>query len=208
MTTSVAGATTRKFTAKGLATRQRIVEAASDLILVHGLEQATLEEIQTAAHVSASQLYHYFDDKSELLLAVIDFQSDAVLGAHRRVLEGLDTVDGLVEWRDMVLEMLEVQRCVGGCPLGSLASGLAEVDPVARIALARAFTKWEGLLRDGLATMRDNGEIRADVDVESLALGVLAGVQGGLLLSQTHRDTTAVRASLDLTIAYVRTLRP
>src|ERR1700709_844572 len=88
----------RHFTSKGLATRQRIVDAASTLILEHGVESAKLEDIQAAAHVSASQLYHYFTDKSALILAVIDHQSEAVLGMHRVVLDRLDGFEALEEW--------------------------------------------------------------------------------------------------------------
>lgn len=198
----------RTFTAKGLATRRRIVESASTLILAHGLEAATLEDIQADAHVSASQLYHYFVDKSDLMLAVIEYQTDAVLGAHRTVLERLDSFEALIEWRDMVVTMLDAQNCVGGCPLGSLASGLAETDAIARDALATSFARWERLLHDGLVTMRDRGELRVDIDVDALAVSILASVQGGLLLSQTRRDSSAVRVALDTSIAYLRTLRP
>ncbi len=199
--------TTRTFTAKGQATRERIVDAASALILAHGLEAAKLEDIQAEAHVSASQLYHYFEDKGALILAVIDHQTEVVLGAHRPVLERLDSFDALEEWRNLIVESIESQHCVGGCPLGSLASGLAESDPLARGALAHSFAEWERLLRVGLETMRDHGELRADVDVESLAVGILASVQGGLLLSQTRRDSASVRTAVDMAIAYLKTLR-
>ena len=198
----------RAFTAKGLATRQRIVEAASALIVEHGLESATLEDIQGEARVSASQLYHYFEDKSALILAVIDHQTETVLGAHRQVLERLDSFDALVGWRDMIVTMLEAQNCVGGCPLGSLAAGLAESDPIARNALAESFSQWERLLADGLTAMRARGELRPDIDVDTLAVSVLASVQGGLLLSQTRRDSSAVRIAVDTSIAYLRTLHP
>ena len=198
----------RTFTAKGRATRQRIVDAASQLILEHGVESATLEDIQREAHVSASQLYHYFTDKSALILAVIDHQTDAVLGIHRTVLDRLDSFEALVEWRDMIVSTLEAQNCIGGCPLGSLAGGLAESDPIARGALAKSFGEWEGLLRRGLQEMRDRGVFRPDIDVDALALSILASVQGGLLLSQTRRDTSSVRIAVDTSIAYLRTLTP
>jgi AcrR family transcriptional regulator len=198
----------RTFTAKGAATRQRIIEAASRLILEHGLERATLEEIQAAAHVSASQLYHYFDEKSALLLAVIDYRSDSVLGAHRLLLDRLDSFDALSKWRDMIVGMLDAKKCVGGCPLGSLASSLAEADPRAREALASSFADWERMLTEGLTVMRDHGDLRSDVDVEALATSILASVQGGLLLSQTRRNTASVRIAIDASIAYLRTLRP
>jgi TetR/AcrR family transcriptional regulator, transcriptional repressor for nem operon len=198
---------TRAFTAKGLATRSRIVDAASALILDHGVEAAKLEDIQAAAHVSASQLYHYFEDKSALILAVIDRQTESVLGAHRPVLERLDSFDALEEWRDLIVASIESRHCVGGCPLGSLAGALAESDPIARAALANSFAEWERLLRVGLGRMRDRGELPAGVDTESLAVSILASVQGGLLLSQTRRDSAAVRAAVDMAIAYLKTLR-
>jgi AcrR family transcriptional regulator len=204
---STAHSAVRSFTPKGLATRARIVDAASALILEHGVEAAKLEDIQAAAHVSASQLYHYFADKSALILAVIDHQTEAVLGVQRPVLERLDSFDALQEWRDLIVASIESQHCVGGCPLGSLAGSLAESDPSARTALAISFAEWERLLRVGLETMRENGELRADVDTEPLALGILASVQGGLLLSQTRRDSAAVRTAVDMAIAYLKTLR-
>ncbi|MCU1412915.1 MAG: TetR family transcriptional regulator [Microbacteriaceae bacterium] len=204
---SIERPTARTFTAKGLATRERIVEAASTLILENGVDAAKLEDIQSAARVSASQLYHYFEDKSALILAVIDHQTEVMLGAHRPVLKRLDSFGTLEEWRDLIVGSIESQHCVGGCPLGSLVGGLAESDPIARAALADSFSEWERLLRVGLETMRDHGELRADIDAGSLAVSMLASVQGGLLLSQTRRDSSAVRTALDMSIAYLRTLR-
>ena len=204
---SIATPPARHFTAKGLATRERIVDAASTLILEQGVNAAKLDDIQAAARVSASQLYHYFEDKSALLLAVIDHQTEVVLGTHRPVLERLDSFQALQEWRDVIVASVEAQHCIGGCPLGSLVSGLAESDELARGALANSFAEWEQLLRVGLETMRDQGELRPDVDTETLALSILAGVQGGLLLSQTRRDSVAVRAAVDTAIAHLWTLR-
>jgi TetR/AcrR family transcriptional repressor of nem operon len=197
----------RSFTPKGLATRGRIVDAASALILEGGLEAVKLEDIQSAAHVSASQLYHYFDDKSALILAVIDHQTEAVLRMHRPVLERLDSFEALEEWRDVIVASIEAAQCVGGCPLGSLVGGLAESDPIAREALVDSFADWERLLCAGIESMRDHGVLRADIDAASLAVSMLASVQGGLLLSQIRRDSAAVDTAVDLSIAFLRTFR-
>src|SRR6185437_16791702 len=69
-----------RLTRKGKATRARIVAAAAQLIYEQGVGAATLEEVRAAARVSGSQIYHYFSDKQALLLAVIEYQTDAVLG--------------------------------------------------------------------------------------------------------------------------------
>ena len=53
----------RTFTAKGLATRERIVEVAAALMYSGGVAGTSWEDVQNGAGVSASQLYHYFGDK-------------------------------------------------------------------------------------------------------------------------------------------------
>ena len=50
----------RSLTARGAATRARIVEAAADLIYARGVEQTSLDEVMATSGVSKSQLYHYF----------------------------------------------------------------------------------------------------------------------------------------------------
>ena len=53
----------RTFTAKGLATRERIVEVAAALMYSGGVAGTSWEDVQNGAGVSASQLNHYFGDK-------------------------------------------------------------------------------------------------------------------------------------------------
>lgn len=198
----------RPLTPKGRATRQRIVETASRLMLEVGVERATIDDIQRVAGVNTSQLYHYFADKNALILAVIDHQTQTVIDIHRVSLERVEGFDGLVAWRDMIVDVLRAQQCIGGCPIGSLASDLVETNLDARRALQASFSSWEGLLRDGLSTMQDRGILPSDLDIGRAALALLAAVQGGLLLSQTRRDTVALEAVLDNAIDYLRSLSP
>lgn len=196
----------RPLTAKGLATRTRIIESASRLMLEVGVERATIDDIRQAAGVNTSQLYHYFSDKDALILAVIEHQTETVLDIHRRSLTRVTDFDGLVAWRDMIVDTLRAQQCVGGCPIGSLASDLVETSMPARAALQTSFARWEQLIRDGLETMRATRILPADLDVDRQALSLLAAVQGGLLLSQTRRDTVALEAVLDSSIEHLRSL--
>src|SRR5271156_4635854 len=93
----------RKLTPKGLATRERIVEAASRLIHERGVAGATTEEVRDAAEGSSSQLYHYFKDKLALVRAVIAYQTDAVIGAQDEFLGHLDSMRALRRWRDFLV---------------------------------------------------------------------------------------------------------
>jgi TetR/AcrR family transcriptional regulator, transcriptional repressor for nem operon len=195
-----------KLTAKGRATRERIVAAASELMLQRGVARTTIEDIQEAAAISTSQMYHYFADKNDLVAAVIDFQTDNVLSVQRLGLDRIDSIKDLYRWRDIMVDLVRGLGCAGGCPIGSMANELSETDPVARARLARSFAQWESMIHDGLVTIAARGELPEATDVNRIALALLAGVQGGLLLSQVRRDTAPLEAAVDTMIEHLSRL--
>jgi AcrR family transcriptional regulator len=196
--------TGRRFTAKGLATRARIVEAAAELVFAHGVARTSVEDVQGRAGVSASQMYHYFLDKDDLIRAVIAHQTDGILAAQQPVLDELDSFDALERWRDLLIDLQEQRNCAGGCPIGSIAAEIADDNPQARADLAAGFERWEAPIRAGLARMRARGDLRPDTDTDTLALALLTALQGGLLLTQTRRNTAPLRAGLDAVLAVIR----
>jgi TetR/AcrR family transcriptional regulator, transcriptional repressor for nem operon len=191
-------------TRKGQETRRRIVEAAADLLYERTVATVSLEDVCQATSTSKSQLYHYFDDKNDLVQAVIDYERERVLGFHRPQLESLSSWDDLQRWRDMIVEVQADRSCRGGCPLGSLASELADLDEPARRRLSDAFRAWERLLTEGLADMVETGALRADANTTDLAVSVIASLQGGLLLAEIDRSTRPLEIALDAAIAHVR----
>jgi TetR/AcrR family transcriptional repressor of nem operon len=194
-------ARTAASTARGRATRDRIVAAAGELIHAHGVERTTLDDVRAAAAVSKSQLYHYFTDKADLVRAVVGRQAQAVLAAQQPELDEIDSLDRLRRWRDKILA-LQGHGCTLGCPLGTLVAELAD-DELGRLALAGAFAAWQNRLRDGLAAIRDHGEILAPADLDALALGLLAATQGGLLLAQATRSVRPLQVALDMALEQV-----
>lgn len=195
-----------RLTPKGRATRERIVAAAAELMSRHGVAGTTIEDIQEAAAVSTSQMYHYFADKGDLVAAVIDFQTDHVLAVQRLGLERLECLDDLHRWRNIMVDVVRSLGCAGGCPIGSMANELAEIDPLARAQLARSFAQWENVIHEGLTVIAARGELPDGTDIDQVALAMLAAIQGGLLLSQVRRTTAPLEAAVDTVIDYLRTL--
>ena len=79
---STASPSPRPLTRKGQETRQRIVDAAADLIFQQGVAHTTIDDVRAAAEVPSSQLYHYFDDKPALVRAVVDHQADTIVAGQ------------------------------------------------------------------------------------------------------------------------------
>jgi TetR/AcrR family transcriptional regulator, transcriptional repressor for nem operon len=190
-------------TAKGQETRQRVVAAAAQLMFENGVAQTTIEDVRALAGVSNSQIYHYFADKTALVRAVIEYQTDAVIEPQEQLFARLDTMEGLREWRNLAVARQRELNCRGGCPIASLTSQLAENDEAARLQLAHSFARWSAGLRAGLDAMHANGRLRPDADPEALTLSLLASLQGGLLITQLNRDTRPLEVALDATLAYI-----
>jgi TetR/AcrR family transcriptional repressor of nem operon len=190
----------RELTARGRATRDRIVAAAAQLVHERGVAGTTLDDVRAVTGTSKSQLYHYFADKSALVRAVVELQVNQVLHAQFPDDDPLDSVPGLRRWRDRVIAVNDAVRCAGGCPLGRLASELVDADPAARSAVLAGFAQWQDRLARGLRTIQKRGELDCGADVDALAAGLLAAVQGGLLLGQATRSVRPLEAALDLAV--------
>jgi TetR/AcrR family transcriptional repressor of nem operon len=199
--------TTQPTTSKGRATRDRILDTATELVFEHGVAGTTLDDVRTAAKVSKGQLYHYFADKDDLVHAVIDRTIQQVLEAQPR-LRDLSSWTAIAGWFDDLVELQVDRHAVGGCPIGSLAGELAETDEQARAELAAGFDRWEAPLREGLEQMRAEGKLRRTANPARLATATLAAIQGGLVLTQTRRDPQQLRIALDAAYAYLRSFAP
>jgi TetR/AcrR family transcriptional regulator, transcriptional repressor for nem operon len=183
-------------TAKGQSTRRRIVQAAAELVAEKGAAGMSLDDVGERARASRGQLYHYFDDRDDLMRAVVGATTDSVLLAQDGLLDHLDTWAGIDRWFRALVSLQEEREARGGCPIGSLVGQLAERDPLARAGLADGFERWEAHLRDGLETMQARGRLSANADPATLATATMALLQGGLLLTQVRRDPRQLRTAL------------
>jgi TetR/AcrR family transcriptional regulator, transcriptional repressor for nem operon len=194
---------TQPATERGRRARSRIVAAAADVVAERGALGTSLDEVGVRARASRSQLYHYFDDKTDLLLAVAEATNEAVLGAQQPLFEGLGTWEGLQRWFDALVELQERRNGRGGCPIANLVAELGERDDDIRNVLASGFDRWQASIRAGLGAMVASGELRADADLDWLSGSTLASLQGGLMLTQARRDPRQLRQALDGALALI-----
>jgi TetR/AcrR family transcriptional repressor of nem operon len=194
-------------TAKGRAMRERIVHAAAELIAEKGVAGMSLDDVRSRTGASRSQLYHYFENRDDLVHAVIDVTTDVVLNNQGQLLYDLDSWAGIDRWFDALVQYQIARQGCGGCPIGVLVGQLAERDRDARAALAAGMDRWEAHVRDGLTGMRARGKLRKDADPAALATATMASIQGGLLLTQVRRDPLQLRIALNAARTNLRAAR-
>ncbi|OMC40517.1 helix-turn-helix domain-containing protein [Mycobacterium sp. IS-1264] len=179
----------QRLTAKGRATRDRIVQAAAELIVAQGLSASNMENVRRAASVSGSQLAHYFADKSALIRAVVRRQIGVVLAFHRQPKLGdLDSFDDFERWIDLNMRYLRRIGTSGGTPTyHALAAQLVKSDDTIRATLAAGYWQWVEQLEAAIQRMKDHGVVDANADPRQLALVIVSAHQGGGTLAFTYR---------------------
>jgi AcrR family transcriptional regulator len=172
----------QKLTAKGKATRRRIVESAALLIRENGAANTSIDEVLRATSTSKSQLFHYFPaGRTDLLYAVAEHEADYVLASQQPFLGDLTTWRKWQTWRKVVIA--HYVELGGRCPLGALTSYLGRTDPMTRVVIGRLYDEWEAHLVIGVQALHAKGPSRAPAPVAT-ARSILAAIQGGVTMLQ------------------------
>ena len=180
---------------EGRTTRDAIVVAASRLMHVNGYNNTSLDDVLRESGVGKGNFYHYFKSKEDLGYAILDRVVHAFI---ERTLEPcFSDKNGrpLSQIRCLLDRILEVQRernCVGGCPLGNLASELSDLHEGFRTRLASVFSAWRERLTAALEDGRSRGDVARDCRPESIAQFVVASLEGAILMTKLTKDITVM----------------
>jgi AcrR family transcriptional regulator len=194
----------QKLTAKGRATRQRIIAGAAAEIREQGVATATLEDIMARTETSKSQLFHYFPDgKEQLLLAVATHEAKQVLEDQQPYLGDLTSWAAWQRWRDAVVE--RYRRQGQNCPLSVLMSEIGRSTPGAQAVTSALMRQWHDEIAAGVRHMQAAGKVSDEFDAERMAAALLAGIQGGVGIMLATGDLGYLEAALDVGIGSLRT---
>lgn len=173
------------------ATRSALINSASDLFATQGFSATGTPQLTKRAGVSRGALYHHFDDKADLLRAVIEYHLTQLA----------ETIDTNPRLKDPINDMISA----GEAYLDALAVEgryrLLYVEGPAVLGFEKMKEIDEELgvrtLRQGLRRAVADGAIReVDVDVDSLA-DLLSAAYEEAARHGTPRHRRALRAVLE-----------
>lgn len=190
-------------TAKGQATRLRIIEGAAAEIRANGVETLTLNDVLARTHTSKSQLFHYFPGgKEDLLMAVAEQEAMLVLSDQQPFLGELTSWAAWQRWRDVVVE--RYRRQGQHCPLSLLMSEIGRTTPGAQAVTAALMRQWHSEIATGIREMQRQRKIAEQVEADVAARALLAGVQGGVSVLLATGELSYLEDALDVGIAALR----
>ena len=189
-------------TAKGRATRTRIIEGAAAHL--HSAEpgEMTLDDVRAITATSKGQLFHYFPGgKEELLLAVARHEADRVLADQQPHLGALTSWGAWERWRDAVVARYRAQG--SHCPMSSLMAQVGGTPGAAEV-VSTLLHQWSEHIAAGVRQMQGTGLVRPGLSPERTAAAFIAGIQGGVSVLRTTGSTDHLEAVFDALLDHLR----
>jgi len=179
------------------------VERAAELFAAQGISATSVDEVLMAAGAGKGQFYHYFRGRDELAAAVVGHRCTQAVARLTGALGGVSSLAGLEQALAGFIAGFE-QMGMPGCPIGTLAAEVSGRNEEARVQAAAGFDAWERLLAGVLERMREHGELQAGAEPAALATGLLASLEGGMVLAQACGDMASLRVAVEAGLAQVR----
>jgi len=188
---------------RGEESRQRLVEAATELISERGYRATSVNDICRRAGVAKTALYWHFEHKEGLLAAVLDalggrwieeLQKRAYLRAlpHERLGE---LVDG---WRDILEQQPQLIRL----PVFLQLEALDHSEEI-RVALRALFERSEDAICQGLEDSLGRGTLPDAPAVAHTVMSLLAAVVGRTSLARDAAEADSIYDGLKRSIVQI-----
>lgn len=181
--------------------KQKLLQAAVDLILSKGFECAGVAEILEMADTQKSNFYYHYKSKEELCLDAFDTIEDHFINTVVKPTlldKSKPAKERFEDYFSMIICMLEGKCCQGGCPFVNLACETCDVNPQFAQKLDRFFDKYASIIqecyRDGVA----NGEFRSDLEDFDIGKFMVAQMSGTMVLTKAHKNTDVIKNNCKL----------
>jgi AcrR family transcriptional regulator len=163
--------------------RDRLIDAATELVYRQGIEATTLADIAGAATVPLGNVYYYFKTKDEIIDAVVQSHLDIIRTTLAEIETSHRTPKGRLKALVKVLAGEQDVIAQYGCPQGSLCSEVNKRGPGSDNVAA-------DLIRVPLRWVEEQFRLMGCRDANELAVTLIATYQGTALLSNTLSDPT------------------
>jgi TetR/AcrR family transcriptional repressor of nem operon len=154
-----------------------------------------MQDIMDATGLEKGGIYRHFESKEELAAEAFDFAWAMAFSRRRQNLDSIaNPADRL---KQHIANFVSRSSFPGGCPLLNTAVDSDNGNPVLRERVREALRGWQALLQNILKDGIADGSIRADLDIGKFSRLIIAGLEGGMLISRIERNDQGLRAVME-----------
>jgi AcrR family transcriptional regulator len=175
---------------KGDRTRRRLLDIAIRRFAVDGFRRTSVSDIAREVGVTPATTYAYFASKDALFEAAVDADAAAMIDHARSRMTGETVRERWLPWLGVLVTELPEH------PLAARVLSGREPEVLPRLLNLPSLQVLRGDLAADLRAGQQQGEVRADVDPDVIAMGIETFVLSLLMgYLQAGQDQTADRAT-------------
>lgn len=172
--------------------KEKLVEAASRVLLERGFHGSSVNDIVAAARVPKGSFYNHFESKEALALEVVRRYAESYDTEALRSGSGSPLSRIRQHFRDVAERTVE-RGVELGCMLGNFSNELSTHSPEIREYVATALSHWSDAVAACLTEAQAQGELSRELDARALGAYLVNAYQGAVLRAKVTGD----RAPLD-----------
>lgn len=189
-------------------TRERLLEAATELIRTNGYTSTTVDDLCAKAGVSKGTFFHNFDSKEDLAVTAAHRWSEVTsaffkTAPYHAKKDPLDRVLGYIRFRK---EILRGDLPEFTCLVGTMAQEVYAKHPDINQACFDSIFQHAETLKVDIEEAKKLYAPRARWTPQSLALHTQAVIQGSFVIAKAGRDVKFASDSIDHLERYIKLL--
>ena len=182
---------------RAYATREKIIQRAAELFNQQGYAGSSMSDIVRATGLQKGGIYNHFKSKDELAIAAFDYAAGCFIDRiQKSVARQRSAIARLHKLVENYREVMRDPPLPGGCPLLNTAIESDDTHPVLRDRTRAKMAKWLEFVRKIVARGIAKGEIRPEAEPEQVATAIVAGIEGGVMLSKLYADRSYLERAL------------
>lgn len=183
------------------ASREQIIERATDLFWERGYHATSMADLKVATGVNLGSLYSEFSSKRELYAeALAHYRTNVVLKRRGVVESSLNALEGIGRFFEILITHAVEEPRRFGCFNTNTCVELGTNDPGLRKIAKTSLLDWKAFWTNTVRRGQRSGHICSDLDPDEMACMIIALVQGVNVVGKAVKDRcfleSAVRSSL------------
>ena len=170
--------------------KSKILETGAEIIHLKGFNHTGIQEILSAAGVPKGSFYHYFKNKEDFGLQVIDYFTRYFALSCQDILEdaACSPLQKINQILQRFIEFFRSKDCAYGCPIGNLSQEMGDLSPPFQAKLKASMDAmvemYAGIIREG----QDSAEISPRLNAQKAAEFLVSSWEGALLRMKIEKS--------------------
>jgi TetR/AcrR family transcriptional regulator, transcriptional repressor for nem operon len=190
--------------AKGAATRLRILHTAADLFHKQGVVATSPDEIIEASSTGKGQFYYYFKSKEGLIHEVLQNYLNEIETNTAPLSYEITSWGDLDRWFLAQIELQKRFQMKRGCPFGTIGNEVTDRDELIRQDLSLISELAKNKLAAFFIREKAKGQLGELTNEERISDFCIATIQGAMLLGKIKRDSKRAEAIVVEALAHLK----